>query len=258
MGDEARRPQEEEGVARFARALGAVEARLDWELLGRLYCHEGGEAFFPPEQVDALRDAGLALAADLGQALEELAGGGAPAPDASLYVGAAVAELVPILFEVLVLGREVCAVNLEGEETRHLNAALSAAGEELGLPLPPIETRPLAELAAAGAFSHVWITSVLTDPIEFPALHARLYGRGEPSPADEASERTRAGELIEELLGAAARPALVTTTDEELALLLPACRARGASLRVPERARLSAVVGDPVRLCVLDDDQDEG
>ena len=251
--------KEAEAAARFARALHRLEAELDWERLGALYCHEGGEAFFPPEQVDALRDAGLALAGDLGQALEGLGAArarrGGP-DDGSLYVGAAVAELVPMLFEVLVLGREVRAVNLAGEEPALLDRALEAAEREVGRPLPRIDVRSLEDVLQGGGprpprFGHVWITSVLTDPVEFPALHARLYGRGEPEAADEARERERARELFERLLRALARPGLLTTTDEELQLILPMCRARGDSLHVPDRARLSSVVGDPVRFTVL-------
>ena len=46
----------------FARALAAVEAAIDWPALGECYCHEGGQAFFPPEQIAAMREAGLEIA----------------------------------------------------------------------------------------------------------------------------------------------------------------------------------------------------
>ena len=243
----------EDRVRLFARALERVESAVDWPALGRLYCHEGGESFFGAAELAAVRDAGLALTSDLGLALEELelAGDGT---GQSLYVGAAVAELCPMLFETLVLGRGVLATNLPGPEADALNGALATASSELGCRLPRIDTGPLDARVGrgGGGFSHVWMTSVLTDPEAFPALHDRLYGRGSPGPEEEAPERARALALIETLLDAADRPAVLVTTDEELELLGPACLARGDGLRVPDVARLSAIVGDPVRFCRLE------
>ena len=56
-------------VELFAAALVEIEGELDWDLLGGCYCHEGGESFFPPEQREAQREAGLAIASELGGAL---------------------------------------------------------------------------------------------------------------------------------------------------------------------------------------------
>ncbi|MDP6538832.1 MAG: hypothetical protein QF903_07575 [Planctomycetota bacterium] len=225
--------------------MARLEEELDWERLGRCYCSEGGEAFFPPAQREAVRDAGLLLASDVAAALAGRDG-------SSLYLGAALAELAPMLCERLVLGRGVVAVNLPCEETDELNRALDAVSETLDHDLGTIETVPLESLAGAG-FDHGWLVSVLTDPDAFPALHDELYERGGTALAtgrgDPAEDRQRAGALVGGLLDALSPPCLLTTTDEELAILKPACERRGWRLESGGHARLSAVVGDPVRIC---------
>lgn len=215
-------------VAAFAAALGEVEGALDWDLLGRLYCHEGGEAFFPPEQRDAIRDAGLAFAADLGSLLTP---GGA-----SHYIGAAVAELPMILFESIVLERRVHWTQLPGPERDELERVL----REAGCPEPSTEPSPPFEV------DHLWCASVLTDPEAFPALHDHLYER-EGLGGDLEADRARAEELVRSALGRVAPPAVLSTTDEEAPLFLAACTARGWRLNLPGQGRLSGVVGDVVR-----------
>ncbi|MAF65339.1 MAG: hypothetical protein CMJ84_06740 [Planctomycetes bacterium] len=225
--------------------MARLEEELDWERLGRTYCSEGGEAFFPPAQREAVRDVGLLMTSDLSEALDGRAGG-------SVYVGAALAELAPLLCERIVLGREVRALNLPNAETEELNRALRVVSASLGRELGTIEVQPLASLAGAG-FDHAWVVSILTDPEAFPALHDELYERRGTALAtgrgDLDRDRRRAAALVDELLDALAPPFLLTTTDEELALLVPACERRGLRLAIPDHARLSAVVGDPVRIC---------
>lgn len=235
-----------EPAERFAAALLEVEARLDWEALGRVYCSEGGADFFGPEDREALRDAGLRVAAKLGDALLGLPRGGSRR---SLYVGAALAELAPMLFEVVVRGREVVAVNLHGEEARMLDGALAEVGTALDVALPRIETRPLAEQRD---FDHVWIVSVLNDPETFPALHDELYGRQGAELAtgrgDAEREREAARKLLADALESLATPAIVTTTDEELPLVAGVLRERGLVHRASKTAILSPIVGDPIRM----------
>ncbi len=251
-----RGPDREPGAdapARFAAALAAAEAALDWEALGQLYCEEGGEHFFPPEQRAALRDAALLFAGDLGDAFGAAGG-------RSLYVGAGVAELALILCERIVFGREVVPVNLPGPEPEQLNRALAAAEAAARVALPRFHTGALERLT--GRFDLLWLASVLNDPVAFPALSADLYGR-EPDRAQPAAlerDRTAALKLLASCLdrlpaGAGdsspgrAPLARIVTSDEELTLVAPACAARGLSLEVPERGRLSGVVGDVLRLC---------
>jgi hypothetical protein len=213
---------------RLAEALSRVDAALDWDLLGDLYCHEGGARFFPEEQRGAIRDAGLAFAADLG---ERLAPGGA-----SHYVGAAVAELPMLLFETLVLERRVHWTQLPGPEFEELARVMSAVGGPA----------PSSDAAPSSPVDHLWFVSVLTDPDAFPALHDELYGR-DTGGGDLGSERERAARLVDRALDGLSRPATITTTDEEAPSFLAACERRGWQLTFPERGRLSGIVGDVVR-----------
>lgn len=238
---------ERSGAEAFAAAIVELERELDWDRLGVLYCHEGGESFFPPAQIDALREAGFLLASGLLEHLEPL---DSPGLGRSLYVGPALAELAPILAELLVAKREVVLVNLPGAEIVELERALAAVGSRLGLELPRFHLDGFSRVD--GPFDHAWMTSVLTDPDAFPALHDRLYGRtgDDATGRGDAKAETRAahalcGEMVERI----APPALFTTTDEELEFVGAACATRGWRLEIPRRAALSAIVGDALRHC---------
>ena len=263
-----------EPALHFARAVQAVEAELPWEELGARYCYEGGESFFEPDQVDAIREAGLKIAAEVAARLEEVGerrgqGSRTGPQGASLYAGAAVAELVPALCECLVLGRSVRLLNLPGPEPTLLNGALARAEASLNealrtdepLRLPRIETERSGIERAW--FDHLWLTSVLTDPEAFPALHDSLYGllptSGARPFADKEptrrgnlpAEEKRARELLRGLVVRVDPPAVVTTSDEELGLVRAAFEERGLRLSDPTPARLSAIVGDPLRSYVV-------
>jgi hypothetical protein len=232
--------QEELDSARFAAALVEVEQELDWELLGRHYCDEGGEDFFGPEQREAQREAALRFAADLGDRLQGQRKG------RSLYVGAGLAELAPILCDALVLRREVAIVALPGPEPKELNRALAAAETRLGFALPRWSVKPLAKLDREG-FDHLWLVSVLTDPEAFPALSKHLYGTGHPPGQALNRDRRAAEELLGEALWRLAPPAQIEVSEEELPLLAEQCAARRLRLEVAEVGRLSPIVGDVVR-----------
>lgn len=230
----------QDGAERFGEALGRLEAELDWRKLGELHCHEGGAQFFPPEQVEAVRESGLILASALS---ERLRVGGR-----SLYVGAAVGELVVLLCDALVLGREVVAVNIENDEAHELNRALAVVEEACGFALPRIGFEELGALT--GEFDHGWMVSVVNDPEAFPALHDELYGRdGELATGhgDLAQDRERASALIDAWLLRLSDGATLTTTDEELPLVVPRAASSGFEIVLDEGVILSAVVGDPVR-----------
>ena len=232
----------------FAVALSSMEQAIDWTELGGFYCHEGGEQFFPDEQIAAMREAGLRIAGGLGEELASLPG------DAkrSLYVGAAVAELVPILVERFVLVREVVIVNLPGGEVDALNRAFEQASADCGLAMPRISTEPMAQVG--GPFDHGWLVSVLNDPEAFPALHDLLYERkGELATGrgNRDEEWARATALAEQLLDRLTPEALLTTTDEELPLLRPIFSQRGLRVSAGETGILTGVVGDPLRFCRL-------
>lgn len=229
----------------FARALGAFEASVDWERLGALHCHDGGEAFFPPEQIEAIREAGLQIAGELGQQLGGLRG-------RSLYAGAAIAEVVPVLVERFVLQREVVWLNLPGAESELMNAAFEAAESQCGLELPRIETGSVE--GVTGTFDHGWLVSVLNDPEAFPALHDALYGRSGELATGRGNlleDKARAEALAESVFDRLEPGALLSTTDEELPVLRPLIARRGWGMRVSPDALLTGVVGDPLRFVRL-------
>ena len=225
---------------RFGAALVEVEGALDWPLLGRVYCHEGGDDFFDDEQREALREAGLHFASDVGERL------GARPKGRSLYLGAGVAELAPILLDALLLRREVAVVALPGPEPRELNRALAAAEEALGFALPRWSTKPLASLRRDG-FDHLWMVSVLNDPEAFPALSKRLYDRGSPPARALARDRGAARNLLDEAFRRLEPPSDFATSEEELPLLVEAARSRRLRVEVEPAGRLSGIVGDVVR-----------
>ncbi|HIG11389.1 MAG: hypothetical protein ABGY71_07390 [bacterium] len=229
---------------RFGQALAGIEEHLDWPLLGKLYCHTGGAEFFPPEQVEAQRDAGLKIAAELAQRLQP---GGR-----SLYIGAALGELPQILCEALILEREVVALNLDNAESQELNRALSLVADACGFGLPRIGCESITD--CKGEFDHGWLVSVLNDPEAFPALHDDLYSRSgdlATGSGDLAADRQRADDLVDAWLTRLADGARLTTSEEELALVQARVAVRGWQLEFDSLAILSAVVGDPIRFGVL-------
>ena len=230
---------QQERVARFGELLARLDDEIAWDVCAGVYCDGDASGFFDQERREAVLDAGLKLGADVAEAL-------AGRPGRSLYIGAAVAELAPILMEAVVLGREVHWVTLRSPESSELSRALEAV--DPALPRPMTGRWRGVDLAPC---DHVWMTSVLTDPEAFPALHDRLYGRQGTSEAVKGghpkAERARARELIEEALAAAGPRTLLTTTDEELELWGPAIQAAGGRLTVAETGRLSGLVGDVVR-----------
>ncbi len=231
-----------EPVARFAAAYAEFESELDWAALERLYVEGPSQGFFGPEQVAAQRDAALLFAADFA---EELKPGGA-----SLYVGVGVAELPLLLFERLVMDRRVQAVTLAGAEASELERARLAVQERIGIELPKIETRALAELEHVEC-DHLWFVSVVSDPLAFPALHRKLYGLAAPKAKPLVADTAKAEELIAEALRRMVERSLVHTTDEEYEIMAVQAGRRGRELAPGSSARYSAIVGDPVRPCRL-------
>lgn len=236
-------------TARFGAALSAVFQELDWPRLGQLACEGDGESFYDEESREALLDAGLRLAGDLGEALDRKGTGSGR----SLYVGAAVAELPPILFETIIAGRKVFWFNLPGEEADELNRALGVVASELGIRLPRVRTEGDFP---PGPYDHLWFASILTDPEHYPALHDHLYERKGTDLAtgrgDLGLDRRNAVRLVRRATEALEEPAVVVTSDEEVPFLAEALASRGLNLEVPERGRTSPVVGDVLRVCQVE------
>jgi hypothetical protein len=233
-----------DAIRTFAAALAAVDAELDWELLGRAHCDGDGSEFFDAAFRERINDTALLFVDDVARALDG-------APGRSLYLGAALAELPLILAEQLVLERDIEWLNIDCPETRELVRALDAVNSELGVALPTPTTRATTSIEPASC-NHVWMVSVLTDPESFPALHDELYERAGSSLAtgrgslDE--DRKRAHQLVDEWLDRAAASCVLSTTEEELVLIEPRLAQRGWSVELDPNGRLSSIVGDCVRI----------
>jgi len=232
-----------EATQRFGAAVAALDAEIDWVRLGRAYCEGDARTFFDEGLRASILQTGLQLADDVARAL-------VPGPACkSLYLGAAVAEIVPILAERLVLGREVAWLNLPGDETDELARALTLVGGRLGLDLPRPITDPIESIEPRSC-DHLWMVSVLTDPDAFPALHDELYERARGPLATGrgvlTEERARAERLVEQLLARATTTFALTTTDEELDLLRPILARQSLRLDARRKGRLSAIVGDRI------------
>jgi len=233
------------GVQEFGMVVARLEEVLDWVALGHEYCHEGGEAFFEEGQRAAIREAGLLMAADLQDALIALPD---DSPGQSLWVGAALAELVPILTDHLVLKRTVHWHNIDCAETTELNRALELVERETGVDLPRISTQPCP---SRNRYDLLWMVSVLTDPDAFPALHFHFYERedteGIVRPGQLDQEGEHADEWTRTLLWQLALPGVLVTTDEEFGFFEAAADTYSRLLIVPQQGRLSGIVGDLVR-----------
>jgi hypothetical protein len=228
--------------AQFAAALDAAEGAIDWQALESVYCSGDGKGFFSPEAIDAARNAGLLFAGDLGQHLS---------PNGrSLYVGAGVAELAPLVFEATMLNRKVTVHGLDGIELNLLKAAMASVAEVTGGLAPRVTTAPMRP-AETGQVDHLWFVSVLTDPDAFPAMHNKLYGRqGGPlqvAGGHPKAERIRVETLVRLALGGLAPKAILTTSDEELPVFEAIGSSMGFTFVNPTVSRLTGIVGDPVR-----------
>lgn len=210
---------------------------LDWQALGEIYFHWGGEQFWREKRAGVV-ELGERLARGL---LPRL-----PRRGASLWVGAGVAELPVLLAEVMLAERTVVAANLRERECDVLNAGLAAKAP--GVPLQ--FTAGDARTAAAGeSFDHLGCISVFTDPETWPALSGVAYGRVAPVQLDVerfVAERDRARELAAALFARVRRPGTITTSAEEVTWFLEQAAAAGATVDADEELIDTAVVGDPV------------
>jgi hypothetical protein len=238
----------QEAVRRFGAVYAALEVELDWQLLGREYCEGDGSDFFDAALRERVLDTGLRFADELSL---RLAADGARR---SLYLGAAVAELAPILAEQLVLGREVIWLNLDNVETRELARAIEAVSARMAIPLPRPASASVEDVAHASC-DHLWMVSVLSDPDQFPALHDELYARTGDALATGRGvledDRRRAELLVRSLLDKAMPQCVLSASDEELEFLQGIAQRLGWRIEVPASFRLSAIVGDRVRHCAL-------
>lgn len=212
-------------------AIAALFKRLDYAALGRIYCDEGGDAFWKAKKSPS-RTLGIKLA-------ELLRGRLAPG-GRSLYVGAGVAELSVLAMETMELGRTVVACNLREDEVAVLNRACTDV---------PFRFVHQDAGDVDGAFDHVWIVSVLNDPERFPELSALSYGRANPVLFDTAAF-TKEHEAVVALTAHCLRklqlPGLVTTSTEEINWITDWCLRRNVPCVVEPKSYPTATVEDPV------------
>jgi hypothetical protein len=212
--------------------------RLDYPVLGRIYCDEGGDAFWKAKRRPCQR-LGIKLAEVLRGRLRE---GGR-----SLYVGAGVAELPALAMETMELGRTVTACNLRADEVAVLNRACHDA---------PFRFIHQDAGEADGTYDHLWIVSALNDPERFPELSALSYGRANPLLFDTAAfakEREDVVSLTARCLRRLQLPSLVTTSTEEINWITDWCLKRNISCVVEPKSYPTAVVEDPVCFILVGD-----
>jgi hypothetical protein len=215
------------------QAIAQVFAQLDYSVLGQVYCHEGGEEFWQAKH-GRCQKLGIKLAEVLKRRLKP---GGR-----SLYVGAGVAELPPLVMETLDLQRMVVACNLRDDEVQELNRA----AKDL-----PFHFEHRDATSVRGAFDHLWIVSVLNDPECYPELSALSYGRANPvtfDPQRFARERRAVARLVDRCLRNLSRPGLVTTSTEEAVWIADWCAQRQIHWKLERRTYPTALVEDPVCL----------
>ena len=216
------------------QAITRIFDSLDYQTLGPVYCDEGGDAFWE-ERRGPCQELGTTLAAVL---RDRLRPGGR-----SLYVGAGVAELPPLVMETAELHRTVAVYNLRADEVAVLNRACA------GL---PFEFQAKDARGADGPFDHLWIVSVLNDPECFPELGALSSGRADPvtfDPTVFAVERQAVLALAAGCLAKVARPALVTTSVEEITWITDWCERQGIPYVVEDEDYPTAIVED--QLCFI-------
>lgn len=214
-----------------------IAAACDWQALGEIYFHWGGEQFWA-EKAPQVGELGERLARAL---LPKVRAAGA-----SLWVGAGVAELPVLLAEVMLRGRDVVATNLREREVAVLNAALDKVAPELPLRYVAGDA---AEVAAGRAFDHLGCISVFTDPETWPVLSDVAYGRVPPVQVDVerfVAEREAARGLAAAAFARLSRPGTITTTAEEVAWFLEQASLAGAPIEASEELIDTAVVGDAV------------
>lgn len=213
------------------RVIREVFSRLDYKTLGPVYCYEGGEEFWQAKRGPCQR-LGLAIAQALARKL---------APQGrSLYVGAGVAELPPLLAEALELGRTVEPYNLRRTEVAALNRACRTL---------PVRFHSQDAATAKGRFDHLWMVSVLNDPERFPDLSPLSYGNADPvsfDPRKFEQQRKIVRSIVDRCLPKLSLPGLVTTSTEEVVWIADWCHRKKIPYRVERQQFATALVGDPI------------
>ncbi len=219
---------------RTRQVVREVFAKLNYTILGDVYCDEGGAAFWKVHRKQC-QTMGIRIGEALKPRLSQ--------KGRSLYVGAGVAELPMLIVETFEMNRTVQAYNLRKREVDILNLACD------GLPFAIHATNAQT---APGTFDHLWIASVLNDPECFPETSALAYGRADPvrfDPVAFQQERTQIEGLLDACLPKLSRPGLLSTTVEEVAWMTEWLTRHQVPFRIEEQLYPTAIVGDP--LCLI-------
>jgi hypothetical protein len=212
-------------------AIAGLFRRLDYRTLGKVYCYEGGGQFWRAKR-EPCRRLGTRLAEAL---LARLRAGGR-----SLYVGAGVGELPPLLVEQLDLQRQVLPYNLRRTEVLSLNRTCRTIS---------LQFHAKDAVKAVGTFDHLWIVSVLNDPERFPHLSCLSYGDADPvtfNPQRFLKERRVVQTIVNRCMPKLSLPGLVTTSTEEVVWIADWCHRKKIPYIVEREQYLTALVGDPV------------
>lgn len=211
--------------------IAATYAKLDYKMLGEIYCYEGGDEFWRAKRKPCER-LGISHAQAL---LKKLPPGGR-----SLYVGAGVAELPCLLAEAMDLQRQVEPYNLRRSEVTVLNRACRET---------PVRFHARTAEEAKGPFDHLWIVSVLNDPERFPDLSPLSYGNAHPvtfNPKKFEQQRHIVRSIVDRCMPKLSLPGLVTTSTEEVVWIADWCHRHKIPYRVERRQYPTALVGDPI------------
>lgn len=212
-------------------AIAKIFAQLNYKALGPVYCYEGGDEFWQAKRKPCER-----LGNRIARALaDRLAPHGR-----SLYVGAGVAELPPLLMETLDLRREVEPYNLRRTEVTAINQACRSL---------PVRFHRLDAAKAKGRFDHLWMVSVLNDPERFPHLAPLSYGTADPvtfDPRRFEQQRRTVRSIVDQVMPKLSLPGLVTTSTEEVVWIADWCHRKNIPYLVEREQFPTALVGDPV------------
>ena len=211
--------------------ISRIFEKLDYKTLGRAYCYEGGDAFWRTKRRPCQR---------LGMRVAEMLMKRLKPRGRSLYVGAGVAEIPPLLVETLDRQRQVEPYNLRRSEVAVLNRACRQI---------PITFRACNASLANARFDHLWIVSVLNDPERFFHLAPLSYGRANPvtfDPLRFEQERRIVRSLVDRCMSKLTRPGLVTTSTEEVVWIAEWCHRKKIPYLVGRQQCPTALVGDPI------------
>ncbi len=204
---------------------------LNFAELGSIYCEKGGDQFWKNRRKVCERQG-----TKIGKALLRIL----PPKGKSVYVGAGVAEIPPLLVETLELHRTAYPFNLRKNEVSILNQALGDAGLTFQYGSVEIQRTPV---------DHLWMVSVLNDPESFPFLSALSYGRADPLSFDPGSfvqERDTVLRLTDHCMKLLTKPGWVTTSIEEVPWVTSWCEIHEIPYHIEEQTYPTALVEDPI------------